>query len=1067
MAARNLLVYRASAGSGKTHNLVFAFLRLLLLADDPRTVRQALAITFTRKASMEMKERILKQLRYMAMEPATRTADQRSDAMETSLIQALECNQETLRNRSFQYLQHMLHRYNDTAISTIDSFITQLARPFYRELRTGLDFDIELDRDLVIEQALDEWMNNLGNDNQAVTDLLHFMAQNRNQKEQSWNTRTLLEKYAGFLFEDRTYAHLHQLLERSPESYQRHFDELEAKLQYHLDYTLQTAAKLAQEARDLGFEPDDFVQKSGGVLGHLEKLAGGAGGALHSNAQKALDERRVLQPKCTRPLPDSWVQEVMDFMKYRTDSAGEVELLSALLDMRYATTLMGSMYQHFMEFNRNQLRMPLNFMYFQMADLIRQTHPEYLCDRVGQRYQHVLIDEFQDTSLLQWQCLFPLADNAIASGGTALMVGDVKQSIYRWRNGDARLLASLPKDVLGNSISALWEGLFEAKFLRQNYRSFKNIIDFNNAFFGCLRLKHGDIADPFFVDVEQECSAKEPAGQALDGTVQVAVWDCEKTGVPLASERVRLCIEIIEAQLALEADGIPLYKPKDIAILVRTNKIGAEIASGLMAAGQAVISPDSLVLGLHPEVEKLITAWQFLHDSSSLLNQDLLFLALNPEQYKRGEQPHRLNEWLAQHFPLWNEDLLLQLPLGLQLHEIAYALGCPTQDAYVKRLLEEWTLQCAAGLGAQELRDWWKRNRLKIKLQIQDQGQAVTVLTVHSAKGLEFPVVILPELDRSRKLSVIEYQWLQADQDASLQTQEINAGQPLPIHLVSTSKLKKGPEHLQSIGKQEDLNNDLDYLNLLYVALTRAKSSMIIVTEKVKVTEKKSSNSGPLTFAKLFEEFKETPEGQGLVHRDHSAFESWTLGQPLSFLYEEKLLPQANLELIQRIPDTATPNPMTSLSPRLCMEQNLNWQSHWSDPVEAGALFHQVVAQLEEPKKHDLAIEEFMARPDLTLALKTKVRGWILEVLGRDDLRDCWDGSCKVLREMPLLMGDGQFLKPDMVLLRDDGTARVIEFKTGAVRESHLVQLNRYLTALRDAGIPAEGDVVYVGGAAA
>nr|MBM3931823.1 hypothetical protein [Sphingomonadales bacterium] len=364
-------------------------------------------------------------------------------------------------------------------------------------------------------------------------------------------------------------------------------------------------------------------------------------------------------------------------------------------------------------------------------------------------------------------------------------------------------------------------------------------------------------------------------------------------------------------------------------------------------------------------------------------------------------------------------------------------------------------------LGAQELRDWWKRNRLNIKLQIQDQGQAVTVLTVHSAKGLEFPVVILPELDRSKKLSVIEYQWLQANQDASLQTQEINEDQPPPIHLVSTSKLKKGPVHLQSIGIQEDLNNDLDYLNLLYVALTRAKSAMIMVTEK------KTSNSGPLTFAKLFEEFVQTPQGQGLVHRDHSAFESWTLGQPLSFTFEERLLPQPNTNPTQRIPDTAIPNPMTTLSPRLCMEQNLNWQSHWSDPVEAGALFHQVVAQFEEPKKHTLAIEEFMARPDLTLTLKEKVRGWILEVLGRDDLRDCWDGSCKVLREMPLLMGDGQFLKPDMVLLRQDGTARVIEFKTGAVRESHLEQLNRYLFALRDAGIPAEGDVVYVGGAAA
>ncbi len=1059
MKTGNLLVYRASAGSGKTHNLVFAFIRLLLLADDPRSVRQALAITFTRKASMEMKERILGQLHFMAMEPGVRTANERAEAMESRLIHELCCSVETLRIRSFQYLQHMLHRYNDTAISTIDSFITQLARPFYRELRTGLDFDIELDRDLVIEQALNEWMNNLGNDNQAVTDLMHFMAQNRNQKERSWNTRALLERYAGFLFEDRTYAHLHQLLQRTPESYQRHFDELEAKLQNHLDYTLKTAAKLAQEARDLGFVSDDFVQKSSGILGHLEKLAGGDLGTLHSNAKNALAERRILQPKCKLSMPDSWIQGVIDFMDYRTGSGGEVELLTALLEMRYATTLMGSMYQHFMEFNRKQLRMPLNFMYFQMADLIRQTHPEYLCDRVGQRYQHILIDEFQDTSLLQWQCLFPLVDNAIASGGTALMVGDVKQSIYRWRNGDARLLACLPKDVLGNTISALWDGMFDENFLQINFRSSKNIINFNNLFFGCLRNIHGSIADPFFKDVDQKISTINSPNQALDGNVQVAVWDPEKAGQSLASGRVSLCLEILRTQLAMEVDGIPLYKPKDIAILVRTNKVGAEIASGLMAAGQAVISPESLVLGLHPEVEKLMLAWQFLHDSRSILNQDLLFLALNPEQYKRGERPADLKEWMSVYFPLWDENLFLQLPLGLQLHEITHALRCSTQDAYIKRLLEEWTLQCASGLGTQELRDWWKRNRLKIKLQIQDQGQAVTVLTVHSAKGLEFPVVILPELDRYQKLSVIEYQWLRADQDASLQTQEIHEGQPMPIHLVSTSKLKKGPEHLKEISEQEDHNNDLDYFNLLYVALTRTKSSMIIVTEK------KSSKSGPLTFSKLFEEFMETQQGQELIHLDHSAFESWTLGQPLRLSFKESSM--QNIENKHNIALTATYTPLATLAPRICMEQNLNWQSQWSDPVEAGNLFHQFVAQLEGSTSVDAAMNDFMAREDLKLDLKEKVRDWTLEVVHRDELQECWNGSCTVLRELPLLMGDGQFLKPDMVLLRKNGTARVIEFKTGFAKEDHQTQLNRYLTALRESGIPADGLVVYVGGAAA
>lgn len=1060
MKTGKLLVYRASAGSGKTHNLVFAFLKLALQANDPRIVRQTLAITFTRKASMEMKERILKQLQFMATERGRRTENPRTEAMELDLIKALKCNEAVLQTRSFQYLQHMLHRYADTAISTIDSFITQLARPFYRELQTGLDFDIELDRDIVIEQALDEWMNNLGADNQAVTDLMHFLAQYRNHKEQSWNTRNLMARYAKFLFEDRTYAHLHQLLNRTPESYQKHFDELDARLQQHLDYTLKESSRLAQEARNMGFTPDDFVQKRYGILAHLEKLAGGDQVSLHSGAMDALAEGRVVQPKCKLVMPDSWIQEAIEFMQYRTASEGEVELLSALLEMRYATTLMGSMYRHFMEFNRNQLRMPLNFMYFQMADLIRQTHPEYLCDRVGQRYQHILIDEFQDTSLLQWQCLFPLVENALASGGTALMVGDVKQSIYRWRNGDARLLASLPNDVLGNSISPLWDGLFEGVPLQTNYRSAKNVINFNNSFFNCLRINHSMVTNPFFNEVEQDLPASSSPNFAMEGLAQVVVLDPEKSGLSLASERVRLCLEIIRSQLALEFNGKSLFQPNEVAILVRTNRIGAEIASGLLAAGQPVISPDSLVLGLHPEVEKLMLAWQFLQDSRNMLNQEALLLALHPEQYKLGTPPVEITSWLHAQFPLWNEERILQLPLGMQLHEIAHVIGCPSQDAYVKRLLDEWTLQCASGLGIQELHDWWDRNRNKIKLQIQERENAVTVLTVHSAKGLEFPIVILPELDRSRKLSVIEYQWLQADQDPSLQTQAMQGDEPKPIHLVSTSRLKKGPDHLKEIGLKEDQNNDLDYFNLLYVALTRTKSSMIILTEK------KSSASGPITFSKLFEEFVKTTQGQELVHRDHTSFESWTLGTPLNITYDGLPI-QIESNTLQKT-STLNPVPLAPNTPGTCIEQNLNWrQRQWADPLEAGSLFHHVVSRFDRDRNKTLATEELMARQDLPLALREKVRDWALEVVQRDDLKECWDGSCTVLRELPLLMGNGQFLRPDMVLLRHDGTARVIEFKTGSAKDEHLQQVDRYVTALRESGIHAEGEVVYVGREAA
>jgi hypothetical protein len=536
--------------------------------------------------------------------------------------------------------------------------------------------------------------------------------------------------------------------------------------------------------------------------------------------------------------------------------------------------------------------------------------------------------------------------------------------------------------------------------------------------------------------------------------------DAKKSELTLASERVRLCLQILHAQLAIEVNGKPLYSPSDVAILVRTNRVGAEIASGMLAAGQAVISPDSLVLGQHPQVEKLMVAWQFLHDSQNPLNREAMLLAFYPEQYRLGKLPDDLAQSLPEQFPHWDQNRLLGLPLGLQLHELAHVLGCPTQDAYVRRLLDEWTLQCASGLGVQELRDWWDRNGYKIKLQIQDQGHAVTVLTVHSAKGLEFPVVILPELDRVRKLPVIDYQWLLADQHSSLQTEALKGDEPEPIHLVSTSRLKKGPEHLKEIGIREDQNNDLDYFNLLYVALTRAKSSMIILTEK------KSSPTGPITFSKIFSEFVSTPQGMELKYSEHAFIESWTLGSPLNISNEG--LPASSKVGPPQKTSESRPIPLAGLSPGTCMAQNLNWQRHqWYEPVEAGSIFHETMARVKREFTVAEATGELMARQDLPLAMRERVRDWVLEVVQRNELRECWDGSCTVLREMPLLMGDGLFLKPDMILLRKDASARVIEFKTGSAREEHQAQLNRYVSALRECGFRAEGGVVYVGQAAA
>ncbi|MFZ9680254.1 MAG: UvrD-helicase domain-containing protein [Bacteroidia bacterium] len=1050
---QRLMVYRASAGSGKTHRLVTTYLRLVLASSDPLSLRQTLAITFTQKAAHEMKERILDQLKKMGDEDPLIAFSE--DSIRLELLKDLQLEEEELRQRSRQLHRTMLHRYSDAAIGTIDSFITQMARPFYRELRSGQDFEIELDRDVLIEKAMEPFLAQVGQADHAVATLLMQFSQHLNRDEKSWNIRNLLIKYAAFLFQDRAYPYLEILQKISPSDYAAYYDRLQEILQIAYQEQSEGATRFMEELAEAGISEDQLHYGTKGLMHHLRKLQQNESHTLHKKVDEALrDENRLLKSGKHPTTLQPWVDQLILFIQEQKNSAKDKALMQGILDMRYATTLLGTMYQHFTDYSRSQVKMPLNFLYFQLADLVQDTHPEYLCDRVGHRYINMLLDEFQDTSLLQWQCLEPLMDNGLASGGTAMVVGDVKQSIYRWRNGDARLLASLPAKRWDQSPTQLWLELYQGIPLQTNYRSCNNVLYFNNVFFDWCLQQYGEFLADTYQEVKQDQPDQKPSLPPWEGRTRVFNFDPTLPERSLESNRIDLCYRLIQEY---KDSGIPA---SEIAILVRTNRTGSALAQGLIQRGQAVISPDNLLLGLNPKVRLLVHTWFHLHSPQDSVYAEALLRDLDPEAYLhhlgRGASQVLMEKFTNLHPPT-----LLQLPLSAQMQALAVAMGATSEPGpFVQRLLDEWNTQCAKGPRQKDLEDWWRTRGNQIKIQWAGSEEAVQLMTVHSAKGLQFKVVLVAEMDRKKKRPVIAQQWINHVPSERWGIQETLPPGLVPVHLVSNSALKNAPEDYSKLADSEEQLNDLDYINVLYVALTRAKTNLEILTE-IPRTQKEST---VISMGQLWGKFLQTPS-MNLSYWTHKERdtqwpgepETWSLVPTLSS--SKKPISAAQPVQGHYVTEVAAfPKPMVSLA------GNMRWPNPASEAIEDGILLHRLMAQIQTLDTAEKTLAEWGQDQSIPLEQRQKLEGWARTLIQKPELQVFYEGKYTVLREHPLLLTDGSTLKPDLILLNPQGQSQVVDFKTGKVRSEHQTQVDRYVEVLQQAGYPCTGSLVYVEG---
>ena len=713
-------IFKASAGSGKTHTLSKTYLDLLLKADSKTAYRNILAVTFTNKATEEMKERILRDL---AEEGKTNP-------------------------RAREILINLLHDYGSFSVSTIDKFFQQALRAFSRELGSSGNYQIELDKASLTKEAMDRVLDDLTEKDKDLLGWFTKQLETALDNGESFHLESSLYEMAeefGDVNEKFTYdkKKLTELKARCKEIVDTfHKDVYENALCIDTTTWGKTAAKgLAQYAGAQTKYKDSVKAANATTLAKLAETAG-------CEAMYAL-----MNPQGRR------------WKEYRTARMVEKVIFTLGLAEEF--------YSKLAIIEEEKGVISLDESTSLLRDIIDGSDAPFIYEKLGVRFNHFLLDEFQDTSVVQWENFKPLLANSVSEGYSNIIVGDVKQSIYRWRNSDWNLL---DKEIEEN-----FKGKVEVITLKENWRSTQSIVNFNNEFFTFAADNLG--LSTIYADVKQEVKVED----SQEGCVTVDF--CE--------DELEMIDGYIEQAVAAGA------KMSDMAILLRTNGEGKKVAEYLLSKGYSVISDDSLDLKSSLIIRKIVS---YLH---SLCNNS-----------------DSLNTYLSESLEIDSEreyHSLLDLVDGVikDLSE-THPDEIKGQTLFIQSFMDdilEWT-----SIHGNDLRQYLKHwEESKIAISSPNDPNAIRITTVHKSKGLAFPIVIFPFAEKVG-LFKEDTLWCHLDSDAEM-GESFNS--IFPVVLGKSS----GDSFFSESLKNEMEMQRIDNLNIFYVCLTRARKEMHIIAK--------------------------------------------------------------------------------------------------------------------------------------------------------------------------------------------------------------------------------------------
>lgn len=1008
-------VLKASAGSGKTFTLTNEYLDLL----EDSLHSQILAVTFTNKATEEMKTRIVEELHDRA---------EKGDA------------------KAKEQLNKILHDYSHFNVSTIDKFFQKVVRSMFRELGFSGIYDLVLDNTLLVEEVVNEMRITLDQYPKAY-ELLLENAFKKLKEQKDFNFATEIKNLSKFLWHEAFLELSKEQLDNSYsyENVEKFYKECAGKREAILKEWADLAGKVKSSC-NLGveFKPKtkigSFLKRIDAYKDKKEngfKFTEGQIPVLDAIAQGSVCGEEVL--KCFFSASDlknyknallsgDFDKAVIDFVKNYVDNKEEFSLLKIVLSNAQLLPIL-------VEINtliRNRLRERNEFLLSDvnhlLAGMIGESDAPFIYEKIGTQINHYLLDEFQDTSTMQWKNFIPLVRNSVADGKKSLVVGDVKQSIYRWRNSDWRILDSGIKKEFSVNVNE--------ETLKYNWRSKKNIIDFNNYFFGKLvkvveagpeekskskkksetpveeqGVQGGGIVSKTYSDVRQDIhdKRKHPEG----GYVNWKIWKKPEGKTQDKS------IDYAQAELdAIYADIqealIKGYSPKDIGILVRSNDKGALIAKYLLEKGIDVISSESLFVSSHNDVKLLI----FLLKRSVAGQSDLNKLILDTlgESFKndKGSMLDSAEVLNAAKLPLFEqvERYIQILNLTSKQDSVCYIQAF--QD-----LVFDFTQKKSSDIN--EFLQWWNLEGAKKSVQAGAMSDAVQVMTIHKAKGLDFPVTLVP---LSEPKNIPDTKWLRNEM-RGLSTD-------VPLLPIALSKELEGTVY-ENDYKEEQLYRKIDNLNVIYVALTRPRNALYLYSTPV-------GNSHELYnwVTKTLESFDEL---EMQIDEDDTTI-TYAYGELMEKSSDKELKPKtSNITQVEG----AYPSVNKKAKFRLQTETSLQ---HRGNVLHGILQFVKTAADKEKAMKR--AERMGLISPDSEIDGVNELEYYsskLDEIFDNSYTKSWFDGTYpKVWNERTII--SESLYRPDRIMEKD-GELLVVDYKFGEQNNKYYAQIRNYVKLLK------------------
>ncbi|CAN1507593.1 RecB ATP-dependent exoDNAse (exonuclease V) beta subunit (contains helicase and exonuclease domains) [Flavobacteriaceae bacterium] len=1039
-------IYDASAGSGKTYALVKEYLKIILAAKKNDAYRNILAITFTNKAVHEMKSRIVGSLSEFAKD----TPNPKATDLMLDLSRDIQLSVSEIQTKSKQIIKHIIHNYAAFDISTIDKFTHKVIRAFAHDLNLPMTFEVTLDTENLLTEAVDAIIAQAGEDD-ILTNLLVDFTMQKTDDDKSWDISREILETGRLLLNENNREEVSHFQDKSITE----FVEIKSKVAEACKILENENAAFAESALLL-IEKNGIDLKSfsrGTFPNHLQSIADGKFNPKNKMFRE-FEDISINKTAKDGAIIENIIPELLQILDTVYKHFEKRDFYNAFLKNITPLSLLNTVSNELAKIQKEQNVLSIaEFNAIIYREIQNQPAP-FIYERLGERYRHFFIDEFQDTSEMQWQNLIPLIDNATSSEfegekGTLMIVGDPKQSIYRWRGGKAEQFIELSKTH--NPFNNPQKELFH---LDKNYRSYSEVIDFNNKLFYFLS---SEFINLDYQDLYENHSHQKENSK-LGGYVNISfIPKAEKSEDPDGSGEDAL--DKNELYLLATLNTIEKVKKQgfdyqEIVILTRKRSQGIAIANYLTEQNIPLLSSETLMIQNSSDVQMIINVLKYLKNSADIEAKSyfLLYIANHVQNElpvhdfiakgKEKTQEEEFEKWLSEFDISLSFQDIRKKSLYEAVEIIVSKFLSPTLsgNSYIQYFIDivlERDVRNQAGIA--DFLNYWEKNGEKFSIPSPEGKNAVRIMTIHKSKGLEFPVVIMPFADEDYVRKPKDKLWLDAEKETF----------GLPKVLIdNSSAVENYGEEAALVYNQKKQEELLDNINVLYVALTRAEEQLYIISQFL---EPNKEGEYPYNTASFFIKYL---IGIGVYEPSIMEYEFGN-SEKLS----EKIIEKNQVKTIPLISEILNPK-----SIKIAQREALMWGTHQQEAIEYGNVIHEILSFVKTKSDVDLAIMKALENGLITFIQKEAVYKSIQEIVNHSELENYFADGNEILNEQTIIQKEGKTIKPDRMVLAKNNEVFLLDYKTGNHNPKYQMQLENYQNAIEKMGFKVtKKALIYIG----